>query len=373
MKTEIVKLNPAAPDAEKISEAAAVVDAGGLVAFPTETVYGIACRAKSDSLARLDELKGRASEKRYTLHISEKADVHKYLPAIGIRTQKLIDNAWPGPLTIVFELDEAGIEKQAEQMETEAFENLYRDNTIGIRCPDNAVASMLLGQVKNAVVAPSANPANVQPATDAGQVVAALSGQVDMVLDAGACKYKTNSTVISICSKELKILREGAYSQEQVESMSTVRFLFVCSGNSCRSPMAEGIFRKYLAEKLGCEVDRLDQIGYKVSSAGTIGIVGLPASQEAVVACGARGIDIRAHSSRALTEQVLRESDFIFAMSRGHLEHIIALGWPAAGKCTLLAGGEQIADPIGQSQQVYDACAEMIEDAVKKRISELII
>jgi len=378
MQTKIVKLDPVKIDAAEIKEAAQVVDAGGLVVFPTETVYGIACRAEATSLAKLDNIKGRgidgyATGKYYTLHIGRKADVEKYVPAVGLRAQKLIKNAWPGPLTIVFELAERDIEQQQKIFKREVFVRLYRDNSIGIRCPDNAIAAMLLQATKEPVVAPSANKTGQPAATDAEQVLAQFSGQIDLLLDGGPCKYKKSSTVVKIGKEGLEILRAGVYSQEELEAMSEVKFLFVCTGNTCRSPMAKGIFRKYLAEKLQCEVDHLDKKGYKVSSAGVMDMADLPASAEAIAACAAKGIDIKAHKSKTLTRQLVEESDFIFAMTRMHCEQVIVLCPEAADKCVLLAGNKEIPDPIGQTQEVFNSCAGLIEKAVKERIGELVI
>ncbi|MHC4396998.1 MAG: L-threonylcarbamoyladenylate synthase [Planctomycetota bacterium] len=372
MQTKVVKLDATEPDTVKIKEAAGLVDAGGLVAFPTETVYGIACRVRAESLDKLNHLKNRAPDKYYTLHISRKTDLEKYVPAIGLRAQKLIENAWPGPLTIVFELDSRDIQKPRNSLEKEVFENLYKDNSIGVRCPENPVASTLLRLVHNPVVAPSANMTGQKPAVNAEQVLAQFSSQIELLLDAGSCKYKKSSTVVKISEDRLQILRAGVYTEEGLEKMSKVKFLFVCTGNSCRSPMAEGMFRKYLAEKLGCEVDHLEKKGYKVCSAGTMGIIGVPASPEAVAACAAKGIDIKAHRSGALSQQLVEECDFIYAMSRAHCQRVVAFSSKAADKCVLLVEGREVPDPIGQGQEVYDSCAELIEEAVKKRISELI-
>jgi tRNA threonylcarbamoyl adenosine modification protein (Sua5/YciO/YrdC/YwlC family) len=378
MQTKIVKLNPWKIDAAEIREAAQVVDAGGLVAFPTETVYGIACRVETTSLAKLDNLKGRgpdgyATSKHYTLHIGKKANVEKYVPTIGLRTQKLIKNGWPGPLTIVFELAESDIKKQRKSLKKEVFECLYKDNSIGIRCPDNAIAAMLLQRTKHPVVAPSANKTTQPPAADAEEVLAQFSGQIDLLLDGGPCKYKKSSTVVKIGKKGLEILRVGVYSQKELEAMSEVKFLFVCTGNTCRSPMAKGIFSKYLAEKLQCEVDYLYKMGYKVSSVGVMNMAGQPASAEAIAACAAKGIDIKAHKSKTLARQLVEESDFIFAMTRMHCEQVTALCPEAADKCVLLAGNKEIPDPIGQPQEVFNDCAELIEEAVRERIGELVI
>ncbi len=373
MRTKVIKLDAHKANIAKIKEAAALVDAGGLVAFPTETVYGIACRVKTDSLAKLDNLKGRNPDKHYTLHISQKSDARKYVPTVGLRAQKLINNAWPGPLTIVFELDDRDIDKQQTRLERGIFESLYKDNSIGIRCPDNPIASILLRLTHNPVVAPSANITGRTPAGDPEQVLAELSGQIELLLDAGPCKYKKSSTVVKIGKKGLKILRPGVYSQPELETMSEVKFLFVCTGNTCRSPMADGIFRKYLAEKLQCEVDHLDKMGYKIFSAGTMNTSGSPASAEAIAACAAKGIDIKAHKSRVLSRELVEESDFIFAMGQTHSERITTLSPEAASRCVLLAENKEIADPIGQPQDFFNNCAKLIEEAVKKRIGELVI
>ncbi len=373
MQTKVVKLDVTKIDPAKIKEAANLVDTGKLVAFPTETVYGIACRVKADSLARLDNLKGRTAGKHYTLHIGEKGGVNKYVPTIGLNAQKLIRNAWPGPLTIVFELDDKDIEKQRENLESDVFESLYKEDSIGIRCPESTIAAMLLRQTSNPVVAPSANITGKTPAADAAEVLAQFAGKIELLLDAGPCKYKESSTVVKIGKAGLEILRPGVCSQEELETFSTIKFLFVCTGNTCRSPMAEGIFRKYLAEKLQCGVDNLGRIGYKVGSAGIIGTAGFPATAEAVTACAVRGVDIGAHRNTGLSREFIEESDFIFAMEQLHWDRIVALEPKAAGRCLLLAGTKGVPDPIGHSQEFYNSCAELIEGAVRKRIGELVI
>jgi len=370
METKVVKLDSTKIDSAIIKEAAAIIDSRGLVAFPTETVYGIACRANSGSLLKLNNIKNRMADKHYTLHIGHKNNATKYVPNVGLKAHKLIEVAWPGPLTIIFELNHDDLNHQKNNLERDVFEILYKDNTIGIRCPDNLIASTLLQQTKYPVVAPSANTTGKNPSINAEQVLSQFSGQIEFLLDGGPCKYKKSSTIIKINNTKLEILRPGVYQQSELEAMSTVKFLFVCTGNTCRSPMAVGIFRKQLAKKLKCRVDELNKMGYKISSAGIMGIIDSSASVEAIASCAAKAIDIKAHKSQALTRELIEESDFIYAMGRVHCKRIINLCPDSEKKCFLLAENEEIPDPIGQSQEFYNNCAEIIEKSIIKRISE---
>jgi L-threonylcarbamoyladenylate synthase len=373
MTAEVVRIGGRQGDLDRIQKAAELVEAGGLVAFPTETVYGLACRVEGGSLARLDRLKGRDASKHYTLHLGQVDEYRTYVPKIGIRAEKLIREAWPGPLTLVFELDPDQIEAQKSRLDAEVMRILYKDNSIGIRCPDHPVASLLLRLVHRPVVAPSANHAGQPPATDADEVLSQLAGEVDMILDGGPCKYKQSSTVAFVGKYGIRVIRAGVYSQPDLQRMSQATFLFVCTGNTCRSPMAEGFFRKYLAEKIGCHIDKLEDRGYKVLSAGTIDMAGAPASAESVKACAVKGIDIASHASRRLTRSLVDASDFIFCMTRSHCEQVLFLSALAERKCSLLAKEGDIPDPIGQPQQRFDRCADMIEAAVKVRVSELVL
>ena len=372
MGTQIIKLDAAAPDLVAVKNAARAIDAGGLVVFPTETVYGIACRAAPEPLARLNVLKERAAQKHYTLHIGSKLDAYKYVPTIPPTGRQLIKKGWPGPLTIVFELSDADLAEQRSRLETSVIENLYKDNTIGIRCPDNVIASLLLSHTEHPVVAPSANPADKAPPTNADAAIAELDGRVDIILDGGPCKYGRSSTVVKIDPSGAHILRQGIYDQQDIEAMSAVNILFVCTGNTCRSPMAAGLCRKYLAQKIGCTVDQLDKSGYKIGSAGTMAAAGWQASPEAVEVCRAKGADIGWHRSASLSAGLIRQSDMVYAMCRQHRDRVLELCPDADEKCFLLAANMEIPDPMGGSEKEYYYCAELIEKAITKRVSELI-
>ncbi|MBN1796898.1 MAG: threonylcarbamoyl-AMP synthase [Sedimentisphaerales bacterium] len=371
MKTDVIKVNPEQLDAKAIKKAAKKIDSGGIVAFPTETVYGLACMARNDSLEKLSQIKGRESSKHYTLHIGDKEKVFHYVPHISLRAQKLIEKAWPGPLTIVFELDDEELVQAKTNVKKDVFENLYKNNTIGIRCPDNAIAIELLNRTKNPVLAPSANISGNAALFTAEQVLADFNGKIDILLDGGPTKYQKSSTVAKIGKTGIEILREGFYTKKDLEKLWKVQILFVCTGNTCRSPMAEGIFKKRLAEKLGCKVDQVEEMGYKIVSAGTIGASGWSASLESMDVCAANGINISKHVNSALTCELIKESDLIYVMSRNHKDHVLGLCPESIDKCFLMDEQQDIPDPIGQSRDVYNKCFEMIAVAIDKRLSEI--
>jgi tRNA threonylcarbamoyl adenosine modification protein (Sua5/YciO/YrdC/YwlC family) len=373
MKTEVVSLTAENPDIEKIQAAARMLDEGRLVAFPTETVYGIGCRARAETIRRLDEVKGRGTGKRYTLHIADLQDVARYVPKIPPRGKKLIASGWPGPLTIVFELDEEAIERQHGLITNDAFEVLYPDNTIGIRCPDNRIAKELLGLATHPIVAPSANLNARPPAASAGEVLEQFEAKIDLILDGGECKYGKSSSVVKITHNGLTILREGTYGEKDVTEMSSIKILFVCTGNTCRSPMAAAYCRKYISEKLDCGVDETEGMGYKITSAGVMAGPEMPASREVVDICAAKGIDVSGHRSRVLTREEAEESDYIFVMTKGHRDRILEVCPAASQKCMLLDGTGEISDPIGAGDDVYRICAEQIEKALEKRMNEILI
>jgi len=377
MNTEIIRFDPSNIDLEKIRAAAAVIDGGGLVAFPTETVYGVACRVEGSSLAGLDAAKGRPGDKRYSLHISGVDSITDYIPRLSFRACKLIENCWPGPVTVVFELSEADLAEQKKRVSEEVFDLLYQGGTLGVRCPDNPVAIALLGACKWPVVAPSANLSGQKPAVTADGVLTYLNGRVDMILapedESDACQHRINSTVVKISSGNISILREGAVKIEDIERMSLMRILFVCTGNTCRSPMGEYFCKKYIAEKLECNVDELEKKGYKVVSAGVFGVDGAPASSEVVDICNRKGIDSSGHQSRLLTVEMVEESDIIFTMTRSHGRGVLSLCPQAESKCFLLDGEMDVPDPIGGGVDVYNECACRIERALDNRLCEMMI
>jgi tRNA threonylcarbamoyl adenosine modification protein (Sua5/YciO/YrdC/YwlC family) len=373
MKTRVVTIGPGDLDGEAIRAAGRLLDSGQIVAFPTETVYGLGCVAEPGPIARLDEVKGRPTEKRYTLHIGDKEQVYQYVPRIGPRARKLIEHVWPGPITVVFSLDRHDLQRQKAKLSPGAFSVLYGGGTIGIRCIDNRIGQALLRRAAGPVVAPSANRSGEKPAVTAEEVLAAYGGKIAMIVS-GPDEQNISgqsSTVVKVTDTSVSVLRKGAVSLKALEEMSTIKVLFVCTGNTCRSPMAAGLFRKLLSEKLNCGVDELERVGYIVLSCGLASGGGGVASPHAIEVCRVLGADISGHRSRPFDCKEAQECDYIFGMTRQHVDAVVRSCPETADKCVLLDEAGDISDPIGGNVEMYRWCAQQIDKALRKRLGEI--
>lgn len=180
--SKVVKVNSKRPERKIIKEAASIIRRGGLVAFPTETVYGIA--ALKNNSAKLDRIKRRPKGKPYTIHIGYKKDIYKFIDRLGSFEKGIIKKRWPGPLTVLLK-DRRG-------------------KKIGFRMPDNKIALALIRKVGKPIVAPSANVSGEPSPVSANQVCTGL----DLVLDGGPTKHRKDSTILDLTVRPPKVLRK---------------------------------------------------------------------------------------------------------------------------------------------------------------------
>lgn len=354
-----------------IRRAAGVLAEGGLVAFPTETVYGVGARAdKAAPVAALRRLKGRDT-RPFTLHIGDPAAVDQYVPDMAGLARRLVGKAWPGPVTFVFPVAQPGEAPFIRTAGEESIERLFFENTIGVRCPDDAAARDLLDAVQAPVVAASANHAGQPPPREAGEVLAALDGAVDLLLDGGTTRYAQPSTVVRLDERGWQVLRPGVIDERTLRRMASLFVLFVCSGNTCRSPMAEALCRTLISGKVNAAPEQLAGKGIFVTSAGTFAGVGSPPSVGAVEAMALRSIDLSGHRSQPLTPELVHQADHVFCMTTDHVDTVLSLAPSARDKARLLDEGDAIRDPFGGSVADYKLCAVHIEEAVQAKMAEI--
>jgi len=374
MATEVIRVDRDGDFTAAVRRAAAALADGGLVAFPTETVYGVAaCVDLAEAVSRLRRVKERPQEMAFTVHIGSSADANQFVPELGGLASRFIRKAWPGPLTLILPVEVPAAAPIMGRLNGTAAEAMYYNNAIGLRYPDDSIAESILRTVTSPVVAASANLAGRPPAQTAEDVLRDLGGRIDLVVDGGRTRYARPSTIVRVSGGAYEIVREGVYDRRTLERLSTLRILFVCTGNTCRSPMAAGLAAAALAERLGCAVADLPARGVEVSSAGTSGGAAGGATTHAVEAMSRRGIDISQHRSTALTADMIRQADHTFVMTEAHREAALNLVPSASDRVALLLDGQDVRDPVGESEDEYEACARGIENGVIARLQEVIL
>jgi len=195
-------------DAAAIAEAAAIVKAGGLVAFPTETVYGLGADAGNDrAVARLFEAKGRPRFNPLIVHVATAADAAR-LADLDTRAAALAARFWPGPLTLVM--------KRRADCGVSPLASAGLD-TLAVRVPDHPTAQALLAAAGRPIAAPSANRSGTLSPTNAAHVVAGLDGRVDLVLDGGQCPVGLESTIVDLSVTPPALLRPGGLAVADIE------------------------------------------------------------------------------------------------------------------------------------------------------------
>lgn len=193
-------------DAEGIRRAAAVLRAGGLVAFPTETVYGLGADAwDAEATRRVFDAKGRPADNPLIVHVADHGGLAEVAAAVSPLARRLAARFWPGPLTVVVEA--------AADLPPVTTAGLA---TVGVRMPAHPAALALLRAAGVPVAAPSANRSGRPSPTTAAHVLDDLGGQVDVVLDGGQCEVGVESTVVDARGHAPVVLREGAVTREQL-------------------------------------------------------------------------------------------------------------------------------------------------------------
>lgn len=368
-----IVLAPGCADDERdaVHRAVDALAAGKLVAFPTETVYGVAANAMDESaVVRLLEAKGRESGNPLPLAVRSADQATECCPSLSAVANRLACRCWPGPLTLVVDTDTT--EGIADRLTARVRQAVMPNGTIGLRVPGHRYILSSIKRMGGPLVLTSANRSGEADAVCAEEAVEALGDDVELVLSDGRSKYGQPSTVVRVVGNQLQVLRHGALSESALRRSASLVALVVCTGNTCRSPMTQVLLQKRIADKLGCSVGEVEDHGVIVRSAGVAGMSGGGASAEAVRAMSQRSLELSEHETRPVTDVLVRQADIILTMTRGHRDAIVAQ-WPeAVGKTSLLhRDGGDIADPIGGATELYVHCADQIDTHLRDWMEDI--
>ena len=344
---------------------------GNLVVFPTETLYGVAASAlNADAVDKLCQLKSRKPGQPLTLAVKSADEAWDYVPHAGSLGRRLARRCWPGPVTLV--MDNQHPDSLLNRLPENVQQAVAPQGTMGLRVPAHRLIMDVLDLLTGPLILTSANRAGEKEPMTTGEVVETLGDDVQLVLDDGRCHYSQPSSVVLVEDNRLKMTREGVVSCSTMDRLSSFIAVIVCTGNTCRSPMAEVLLKKRFAEKIGCPFDELEDRGILVLSAGIAAGQGMPASAEAVEVMKSRNLELRDHGSQRVTDRLIRDADVIFTMTRAHQSALVQ-HWPSAKeRCyTLSPDGLDVSDPIGGPMELYERCAEQIDNYLAERVGQL--
>lgn len=369
MSCTVVDVRAADDWRDVVHRAVQALAEGGVVAFPTETVYGLAASALDEAAAeRLVAIKGRKAGHPLALAVKSADEARDYVPDLSPLARRLARRCWPGPITLV--VDDLHPESLVRRLPAKVQQLVAPQRTVGLRVPGHQVILDVLRMMAGPLVLTSANRTGQPEAVTGQEVVRSLGKHVDLILDDGACRFGQPSSVVRVKGKQYELLRAGVVPERTLRRLSSLMILFVCTGNTCRSPMAEGLARVAIARRLGCQPESLADHGVEVLSAGLLAIAGGRASPEAVRAAAALGADISRHKTRKLTPDLVQGADVVLCMTDGHAREVRAVAPSSAGKVRRLDEETEVEDPVGLGPEEYDLAARHIQRAIVQALEQ---
>ena len=335
-----------------LARAVQELSAGKLVVLPTEAGYHlVASMLHLPALAGLAQVADPAES---MLLVRSLQDALRFAPGMSDAARRLARRCWPGPLTLV--VQSAGDPQVAGQ------------EVVRMRMPAHeAILSTLDRQSEPLIAVPVGAGAST-----VDEMIATLGEAASLVIKEGPPAAALTISVVEVRGDTWSVTRPGSITAAMLEDLMKTTIMFVCTGNTCRSPLAEALCKKLLAERLGCTPADLPARGFQVISAGLAAMIGADASPEAVAVAHSFGADLSGHRSQPLTAELLTRADHLFAMTTSHLRTLQLFLPPEGPQPRLLAAdGSDVPDPIGREPEVYRECAQLILRQLENCLQEV--
>lgn len=339
---------PRSPTSQDVDLAVQHLRRSANCVLPSETVYGLALPTVEATGTLPAELPAGLA----TFHCVSAEIASDLVDLSDVRLQRLCARYWPGPLTVVA--------------------TCRRDDRrqIAVRVPANAfLKGVLAAQSRPLCIVP------LPEAATADVALALLGAQtVEAAFDAGPCPLGLEPTVVRIDDKAKIVVSGGILSATEIMNTAAATILFVCTGNTCRSPMAEAIARHAVAKALRVKPEEVAARGLRFCSAGTGTMDGVPASDGSMAAAAEVGIDLSEHASTSLDEELAHKATRIHCLSHSHLLSVLDLDKTLEDRVSLLRpDGKDIADPYGSNLLAYRAARDQITAAIEARVKEWLL
>lgn len=372
MRPMVIDLRKTEDPRDVVHRAVQMLAEGRAVAFPTETDYVIAASVRNSSaverLVGLAPLRG--NEPRLSLALKSADEALDWAPRLSPIGQRIARRCWPGPVAILVADDHP--ESLVHRLPREARGAIVGTGRLRLRVPGHSMLADCMRMLAGPVVLAEPCGPGESLAVTADEIAARAGGQVALVIDDGRSRYAQPASTIEVDDHDFRIVHPGIVSAETLRRLSSLMVLFVCTGNTCRSPMAETIFKLLVAERLGCRPEDLERHGVVVASAGIAAWGGGVASAGALEAMRELGADLSGHESQPVTDALVSQADVIWTMTAAHRAAVIAQYPEAGGRTAVLSPDRlDVIDPIGGPVATYRTCAEQIRRHLIARLDTI--
>lgn len=360
---------------QAVALAAEALRSGELVVLPTDTLYGLFARATDENtVARLKAATPEPPGAAYspwsaTWHAADAHIVADAFEPLSSLHRRIIERLLPGPVTLVIEKDEEGL-RQAREVTQAAPGAFDGPGSASVRVPDHPLALEVLRAAEVPVVGRRLRATGVRrdESLDGESRRHLESLGVSAILDDGPTPLARPSTTLRLLrAGGFEVTRVGALDQRTIARRLERLIVFVCTGNTCRSPMAAQIARHVLSRRA-----QAGEVPTAVESAGVSAMNGAPATPAALDALRDLGVPPESHRARQVSRDLLSRAEVVYAMTRAHLDELLALDPSLADRAFVLdPAGRDVPDPIGLDEAAYLDTARRLREMIEARLQEL--